>query len=76
MNGDLISAQIAKHDVGKRTADIDTDRLHDARSFSRYEGGDCDAASSFKRASVLDTAAANTRNPRRMSASLVFSLTS
>jgi hypothetical protein len=57
VNGDLIGAQIAKHDVGKRTANIDTDRLHDARSFSRSEGGACEAAASFKRASVLDTAA-------------------
>ena len=76
VNGDLIGAQIAKHDVGKRTANIDTDRFHDACSFSRSEGGDCEAAASFKRASVLDTAAAKTRNPRRMSASLVFSLMS
>src|SRR6185312_10025136 len=76
VNGDPVGAKIAIHDVGKRAADIDTDGLHDACSLSRNESGDCEAVASFKRARVLDTAAANTRNPRRMSASLVFSLTS
>src|SRR5262249_2871549 len=76
MNSDLVGAQIAIHDVGKRTADIDTDRLHAAGSFFRSECGACRASASFKRPSAREIAPAKTRNPRRISASLVFSLTS